>query len=1256
LALEKFMPSSPPFAGTSRFQIVRRVGAGGMGIVYEAFDRERSTRVALKTLQHFDPTALYRFKQEFRSLADVAHPNLIALYELLSEGEDWFFTMEFVEGTNFLEYVFHEHPQAVKEVSTRTAASAAMTVTATNALSTSSSSDEDDTELVHTHTPADLGRLRPALSQLAGALNVVHAKGKLHRDIKPSNVMVTLEGRVVVLDFGLTFDIHQSGDATSGPAGTLAYMSPEQARGAKLTPATDWYSVGVMLHKALTGRLPFSGPSKEVLQSKVNWRPKRPSSKVEGVPPDLDGLCMDLLETEPEKRPAGAEIVSRLSENPVAALSEISAAPVFVGRTAELAVLRDAFEQVRSGRTAVVLIDGHSGLGKTALVRHFLDEVMRRENTLVVSGRCYEQESVPYKAFDSLIDELGRYLRELDPVTLGQVSPRNPQALAQIFPVLADIPIFVHAGRVPVLDAAELRRRAFAACRDLLARIGDRARLVLSMDDLQWSDPDSAALLTEILRPPDAPAMLLVGTYRTGAGIPRAMLDATAPAPLRRQIELRPLTTEEACELAERLLEDRTAAAKERAAAIARESGGHAYFIHELAHSADESGETPAGEAQLDGVIWRRVSLLPETSRRLLEVIVVSGRPITQEDAYRAAGFEEMTPAILTPLRVGALLRGTGPNRLDLIEPYHDRIRETVVAHLPVEFRRDLHRELARVLESSGRGDADSLARHFDLAQSPEEARRYYVKAAEYATQTVAFDRAVNLYRRALELSGDSGAERRAIQARLADALANAGRGPEAATMYQELAENAEPNAALELRRKAAFQFCISGHLDEGRVVFSRVLRQVALWEPKTPTGTIAALLFNRALLRLRGLRFKERNEADLSDDVLARVEAARAAATSIANIDMIKAIYFNCRGVRLALDAGEPVRIASFVAFEALIRSLSGSRREQTARDLLATARSIAEKHPSSQLQAFLRLCQGATEFQLAYFAQSLKLLLEAEKLMSENAAGMVWEVSTTRLFLVLAWHILGMYRELARRLPELVQDAYQRGDLYAVTGLTSWGMSSVLLGADDPHGARKSVETAMGAWTRTGYHEQHLIACLALGDIDLYEGKAQDAWQRVEREWPLMKDALLFSADLNLIPVTDLRARAALACAAQSGDREKYLRVAERDADSMEKQYLGHAKGLARAVRAGIAMLRGDRNQAVTWLERALAVFGPYQMGAHIAAANARLGRLIEGDLGDQYRNAAEEWARQEEVRNPARLADVHIPFPGCDGTLIR
>src|SRR5687768_11370620 len=93
------------FKGTDRFELKRRLGQGGMGVVYEAYDRVRSVRVALKTLNRFDAQAIYRMKQEFRALADVSHPNLAHLHELVSAGEHWFFTLELVDGVDFLTWV-----------------------------------------------------------------------------------------------------------------------------------------------------------------------------------------------------------------------------------------------------------------------------------------------------------------------------------------------------------------------------------------------------------------------------------------------------------------------------------------------------------------------------------------------------------------------------------------------------------------------------------------------------------------------------------------------------------------------------------------------------------------------------------------------------------------------------------------------------------------------------------------------------------------------------------------------------------------------------------------------------------------------------------------------------------------------------------------------------------------------------------------------------------------------------------------------
>jgi eukaryotic-like serine/threonine-protein kinase len=113
--------AEPNFTGTDRFVVQRRMGAGGMGVVYQALDRERNQVVALKTLRDVDAAALVRFKREFRALADISHPNLVALYELISVADRLFFTMELISGTSFLRNVrggdSHQRDDATAELS-----------------------------------------------------------------------------------------------------------------------------------------------------------------------------------------------------------------------------------------------------------------------------------------------------------------------------------------------------------------------------------------------------------------------------------------------------------------------------------------------------------------------------------------------------------------------------------------------------------------------------------------------------------------------------------------------------------------------------------------------------------------------------------------------------------------------------------------------------------------------------------------------------------------------------------------------------------------------------------------------------------------------------------------------------------------------------------------------------------------------------------------------------------------------------------
>ncbi|MCA9662088.1 MAG: serine/threonine-protein kinase PknK, partial [Myxococcales bacterium] len=451
-----------------RFEIRRRLGAGAMGVVFEAYDRERDRIVALKTLPNAEANALYRFKREFRTLADISHPNLVNLYELFIEPEHCFFTMEVVNGESFLTYVRPESeigdletlagwashlddPEALVDTergaheadageadtgetnagAAKTSGSISDTLHSTDlaalrvaegpSVTTSrlqlpplpsratrtldsqadlgTLSGDDDTapgnapgpELSDEERtssgsmdsatesdlpvrdpvragPLNLPRLREALRQLALGVAAIHAAGKLHRDLKPSNVLVTTDGRVVILDFGLATELggERGGD---GLTGTAAYMAPEQVEG-QGAPASDWYAVGVMLFEALTGRRPFTGSLIQVLMDKRKRDPQPPKQFDPSIPDDLNDLCVRLLARDPATRPDAAEIL-KLVGGGAAAQGEAPPADLhadeLVGRESQLADLDAAMATARAGDGVAAYVYGPSGTGKTAL-------------------------------------------------------------------------------------------------------------------------------------------------------------------------------------------------------------------------------------------------------------------------------------------------------------------------------------------------------------------------------------------------------------------------------------------------------------------------------------------------------------------------------------------------------------------------------------------------------------------------------------------------------------------------------------------------------------------------------------------------------------------------------------------------------------------------------------------------------------------------------------------------------------------------
>ncbi len=1205
-----------------------------MGEVFRAADLELGGEVAVKILSSVNATDIIRLKAEFRALANIVHPNLVDLHELFVNDKTAFFTMEVVNGVELVEYLGGALGRAA--------------------------------------TPERIDKLRDAARQLALALHAVHAGGKLHRDVKPSNVMVTDAGRVVLLDFGLSEAFGSADEASpAGIAGTLQYMAPEQAWGKRLEPAADWYSVGVTLFEAITGVLPVDGNPAEILQRKQVYRSASLRADGFDIPPELDELLQRLLAVDPSARPTAPEIVRALGGELLADGELVGAGtqtglPKLVGRSAELAQLAGALLDCADGTHRLVHLVGPSGIGKTSI----LHELATRQphDCRILSARCHPQETVAFNAIDGLIDDLIQRLPQQTALASHQLAPDQRAALIRVFPALG--PTVDQAGNpLPPVDTDQLRLRqlAFVGLSSLLLALAVEAPLLLWLDDVQWADADSGAILRSLVRTRGRRGITIVLAYRDTDRATSACLEVLEdsseeePVGYRRSVmELQPLSGADGWELVESITStSNQVASRDHIKNVVDQAAGVPFLLCELARHLSSSGGKEE-ELGLDALLRRRMGALPAESQAVLEVLCVAGSPLSQAVALRAAGYSDANRTLLTGLERLLVLR-TADVRSRTVEVYHHRIRDHILVGMPAPKRREYHRQIAFSLLSTRHPNLLASVDHFEAASDLDSLRRYVVPAAEGAARVLAFGRAAQLYRRAIQLETRDLAAYE-LRYRLGVALANMGHGKEAGDAFSEAADllkrekQTEPRQVLMLRQRAAEQYIQVGHYEQGMAELTAVLDELAVPFPRDR----GVALRKATLLRLASLarRMHQAGEPDEAPSELSlqRFDALWATGMRISMFDHTRSSY---AVIRCALDAvalGDRSRLTRALSLEAAnLATIPAALFQTRADQLLERARSLEQRGVTDYDRAFVRAAGGIVSAFRGQYKESLAALDWAIAHLRATVPGNHWECTLWEVWTYYALTNLGELRELSQRVTAALNEGQPRQDRFLIWCASIGHAAMAWLAQDRADRVTQQAEQTRD-WLPKDYTSQHFEHFNSRLHCELYRERGLLAWEMCEREWPLLKRNHFLKLAYLRDQLIELRARAALAGAAElraTGRRETasgmsaaaLLEVANSCATSIEKHGLHPCQAWVTYLRALVAIQQGQLDAAASGMQRAVLEFDTRGMQLYRETARAVAGQLRPVSSNSQVSQAL-DWFQSQGVVAPHSMVRMLAP----------
>ncbi len=706
------------FEPVIRYRIIRRLGAGGMGEVFLAEDRSLERPVAIKFVSRWlqdDPVAHERLRREAKASAALDHPYICKVHELTELDGRTGIVMEYVSGESLL-----------------------------------------DASTKRTLTTA---RVLELAGEIAEALEEAHAHGVVHRDLKPSNFILTDQGHVKVMDFGMARRLvqtegggrDQSLTEAGKVVGTIVYMSPEQLLGQEADPRSDIFSFGVSLFELLTGEHPFRRPRQADTIEAIRHEP--PVSLPPNMRAKADFALFDRLlakatddryqtftEVRAELRrlrdAAAAETVGEPELGAGGATQSTARRTPYVGRETERTELEARLGEAIRGRGGLLLLGGEPGVGKTRLAEQILDAELR-------------------KALGEAAPEVGRLLPDL-----RRRFPDMPQSLE--------------------MPPEQQRRFLFKSIAAFFERAGHARTLVVLIDDLHWADESTLLLLRHLAPQLETIPMLVLGTYRdVELDLQRPfaeVLETLIRQRLAKRINVRRLPEAGVRDMFAVLGGPSPPPALVES--IHDETEGNPFFVEEVFHHLAEEGvlfgEAGAWRADLDVeelqvpegvrlVLARRLRRVGDDTQRVLTSAAVVGRSFSLR-LLEALG-DASDDALLIALEEAeaAHLIVSAPGRDVRWEFSHALIRQTLADTLSLPRRQQLHGRIAEAIEATSRNALDThaaeLAHHLYQAGTSVDAQktvRVLGRAAGQALEQGAFDEGLTLLDNALSLASES--------------------------------------------------------------------------------------------------------------------------------------------------------------------------------------------------------------------------------------------------------------------------------------------------------------------------------------------------------------------------------------------------------------------------------------------------------------------------------------------------------------------